>query len=90
MVITVFAKTTMNQNRTAPADVSITDRDRAAAPTPDVPHPAVVTDGDRRGLFVVLEVVEDPRGRRYPLVSILAAAVCAVIAGACTFAAVAD
>ena len=60
---------------------------------PEVQCPAVVTDGDCRSLFVALEVVEDPRdprGRRYPLVSILAAAVCAVIAGACTFAAVTD
>ncbi|WP_239133253.1 ISAs1 family transposase [Paractinoplanes durhamensis] len=60
---------------------------------PDVPCPAVVTDGDRHSLFVALEVVDDPRdprGRRYPLVSILAAAVCAVLAGACTFAAVTD
>ena len=32
----------------------------------------------------------DPRGRRYPLVSMLAVAVCAVLAGACTFAAIAD
>ncbi|WP_344521111.1 ISAs1 family transposase [Paractinoplanes durhamensis] len=58
-----------------------------------MPCPAVVTDGDRHSLFVALEVVDDPRdprGRRYPLVSILAAAVCAVLAGACTFAAVTD
>jgi predicted transposase YbfD/YdcC len=44
-------------------------------------------------LFVALTVItdpRDPRGRRYPLVSVLAAAVCAVLAGACTFAAVAD
>jgi predicted transposase YbfD/YdcC len=55
--------------------------------------PAVVTDADRHSLFVMLEVVDDPRdprGRRYPLVSILAVAVCAVLAGACTFAAVSD
>lgn len=32
----------------------------------------------------------DPRGRRYPLVGMLAAAVCAVLAGACTFAAISD
>lgn len=60
---------------------------------PEVPCPTAVTDGDCHSLFVALEVVEDPRdprGRRYPLVSILAAAVCAVIAGACTFAAVTD
>ena len=60
---------------------------------PTVPCPTTVTDGDRRSLFVALVAVEDPRdprGRRYPLVAILAAAVCAVIAGACTFAAVTD
>ncbi|NJO56013.1 MAG: ISAs1 family transposase [Rhodospirillales bacterium] len=60
---------------------------------PNLPPPALVTDGDRRSLFVALEVIEDPRdprGRRYPLVSVLAAAVCAVLAGACTFAAVSD
>lgn len=60
---------------------------------PDLPSPAVVTDSDRRSLFVALEVINDPRdprGRRYPLVSVLAAALCAVLAGACTFAAVAD
>jgi predicted transposase YbfD/YdcC len=60
---------------------------------PDMPCPAVVTDGDRRSLFIALAAVadpRDPRGRRYPLVAILAAAVCAVIAGACTFAAVSD
>jgi hypothetical protein len=60
---------------------------------PDMPYPAVVTDGDRLSLFIALAEVEaprDPRGRRYPLVSILAAAVCAVIAGACTYASVCD
>jgi predicted transposase YbfD/YdcC len=54
---------------------------------------AAVTDGEYQSLFVALAVVcdpRDPRGRRYPLVSVLAAAVCAVLAGACTFAAVAD
>lgn len=60
---------------------------------PTMPCPTTVTTGDRLSLFVALEAVEDPRdprGRRYPLVAILAAAVCAVIAGACTFAAVTD
>jgi predicted transposase YbfD/YdcC len=55
--------------------------------------PATVTDGERHSLFVVLAAVpdpRDPRGRRYPLVSMLAVAVCAVLAGACTFAAIAD
>jgi predicted transposase YbfD/YdcC len=59
----------------------------------DVPSPAAVTEGDHHSLFVVLAAVpdpRDPRGRRYPLVSILAVAVCAVLAGACTFAAVTD
>jgi hypothetical protein len=59
----------------------------------EVRLPAAVTDGDRHSLFVALEVVpdpRDPRGRRYRLVSILAVAVCAVLAGACTFAAVTD
>jgi predicted transposase YbfD/YdcC len=94
LVIMVFAKTTVVENRTAPADVIITDRGRAAAATPDMSCPTTVTDGDRRSLFVALEAAvrdpRDPRARRYPLVSILAAAVCAVIAGACTFAAVCD
>lgn len=55
--------------------------------------PAVVTEGDRQGLFEVLSTVpdpRDPRGCRYSLVSILAVAVCAVLAGACTFASVTD
>jgi hypothetical protein len=32
----------------------------------------------------------DPRGKRYPLVSMLAVAVCAVLAGATTFATITD
>lgn len=59
----------------------------------EVSLPAAVTEGDHRSLFVALEAVpdpRDPRGRRYPLVGMLAVAVCAVLAGACTFAAVAD
>jgi hypothetical protein len=59
----------------------------------DLPSPGAVTEGDHHSLFVVLAAVpdpRDPRGRRYPLVSVLAVAVCAVLAGACTFAAVAD
>jgi predicted transposase YbfD/YdcC len=59
----------------------------------DVPSPAVVTEGDQHDLFVALVAVpdpRDPRGRRYPLVSVLAVAVCAVLAGACTFTAITD
>jgi predicted transposase YbfD/YdcC len=56
-------------------------------------QPALVTDSERQGLLVALAAVpdpRDPRGIRYPLASMLAAAVCAVIAGASTFAAMAD
>lgn len=59
----------------------------------DTPGPAAVAAGEHSSLFVALAAVpdpRDPRGRRYPLVSMLAVAVCAVLAGACTFAAVAD
>jgi len=59
----------------------------------DTPPPAAVTDREHHGLFVALRAVpdpRDPRGRRYPLVSVLAVAVCAVLAGACTFAAITD
>ena len=59
----------------------------------DVLRPAAVTDGEHHSLLVALAVVpdpRDPRGRRYPLVSVLAVAVCAVLAGACTFAAITD
>jgi hypothetical protein len=59
----------------------------------DVLRPAAVTDGEHHSLLVALAVVpdpRDPRGMRYPLVSVLAVAVCAVLAGACTFAAITD
>jgi predicted transposase YbfD/YdcC len=59
----------------------------------DAPRPAAVTDGEHHSLFVALGEVSDPRdprGRRYPLVSMLAVAVCAVLAGVCTFAAITD
>lgn len=55
--------------------------------------PTVVTDGERRGLLAALSAVpdpRDPRGVRYPLTGLLAVAVCAVLAGATTFAAIAD
>ena len=56
-------------------------------------RPVVVTDGEHPGLLIALTAVPDPRdtrGRRYPLVSMLAVAVCAVLAGATTFVAIAD
>lgn len=52
-----------------------------------------LTDSDRTGLLEALAEVpdpRDPRGIRYRLVSLLAVAVCAVLAGAVTFAAVVD
>jgi predicted transposase YbfD/YdcC len=56
-------------------------------------QPIVFTDGERQGLLAALAAVpdpRDPRGVRYPLASLLAVAVCAVLAGAVTFAAIAD
>jgi len=55
--------------------------------------PVAVTDHEQAGLLAVLAAVpdpRDPRGVRYPLASVLAVAVCAVLAGAVTFAAIAD
>jgi predicted transposase YbfD/YdcC len=89
----VFAKTTVIENWTHPLMTSSLTEIVLPQRPPGMPCPTVVTDGDHRSLFVALAAVEDPRdprGRRYPLVAILAAAVCAVIAGACTFAAVSD
>jgi predicted transposase YbfD/YdcC len=60
-------------------------------PTGTTPSP--LTDGEHQGLFEVLATIpdpRDPRGCRYSLVRILAVAVCAVLAGACTFASVTD
>src|SRR4051794_5467524 len=71
----------------SPTEILLPHRPPAAS------TPTAVTDGDQRGLLLALAAVpdpRDPRGRRYPLVSVLAVAVCAVLAGACTFAAVAD
>jgi hypothetical protein len=55
--------------------------------------PLAVAAGEQSGLLAVLAAVpdpRDPRGIRYPLASMLAVAVCAVLAGAVTFAAIAD
>ena len=62
------------------------------APDPITPA-APVTDGEHRGLLHALAAVpdpRDPRGVRYPLTGLLAVAVCAVLAGASSFAAVTD
>jgi predicted transposase YbfD/YdcC len=61
-------------------------------PTTSVP-PVAVADREQQELLAVLAAVpdpRDPRGVRYPLASLLAVAVCAVLAGAVTFAAIAD
>src|SRR6476646_6140047 len=61
----------------------------AASGAPAMP----VTDGDRGGLLQALAAVpdpHDPRGVRYPLNALLAVAVCAVLAGASSFAAITD
>src|SRR3989442_14034528 len=58
------------------------------------PDPGVcLGKGDQRDLLHALAAVPDPRDRRgvrYRLSSLLAVAVCAVLAGAATFAAIAD
>ncbi|MGM1058709.1 transposase family protein [Saccharothrix sp. Mg75] len=55
--------------------------------------PPPVTDGEHGGLLGALAKVpdpRDPRGIRYPLSALLAVAVCAVLAGASSFAAISD
>ena len=62
-------------------------------PPAGVELPATLTEGDARNLLDALATVPDPRRRRgvrYRLTSLLAVAVCAVLAGAGTFAAIAD
>jgi predicted transposase YbfD/YdcC len=62
--------------------------------TPGIDTPPVpVTDGEQHGLLHALSAVpdpRDPRGVRYPLSGLLAVAVCAVLAGASSFAAITD
>lgn len=63
----------------------------ATAPTDLWARP--VTESERVGLLDVLSAVPDPRsprGLRYPLAGLLAVAVCAVMAGASSIAAIAD
>ncbi|MFF5235566.1 ISAs1 family transposase [Dactylosporangium sp. NPDC000521] len=55
--------------------------------------PVPVTDREQHGLLHALAEVpdpRDPRGIRYPLTGLLAVAVCAVLAGASSFAAITD
>jgi predicted transposase YbfD/YdcC len=76
------------QMSSSPTEILLPHRPAEAAP-----RPSAVTDGEHPSLLLALAAVPDPRdrrGRRYPLVSVLAVAVCAVLAGAATFAAVTD
>lgn len=62
-------------------------------PTYGLDLPARLADNQQRDLLQALVAVPDPRRRRgvrYRLASLLAVAVCAVLAGASTFAAIAD
>jgi predicted transposase YbfD/YdcC len=55
--------------------------------------PVLVTDGEQDGLLDALTKVpdpRDPRGIRYPLSAVLTVAVCAVMVGASSFAAITD
>jgi hypothetical protein len=65
----------------------------SAVTTPtQTPQPAV-TDSEQTSLHHALAAVTDPRsprGARYPLTGLLTVAVCAVLAGASSFAAIAD
>ena len=59
----------------------------------NTPPPSPVSAGEHHNLLITLSVMDDPRDRRgrgHPLVAMLAAAVCAVLAGATTFAAIGD
>lgn len=61
-------------------------------PGSDTPSPPV-TDGEHGGLLEALGQIPDPRnphGTRYPLVALLTVSVCAVLAGATSFAAIID
>jgi predicted transposase YbfD/YdcC len=61
-------------------------------PGSDTPVPPV-TDSERAGLVEALGRIPDPRnphGTRYPLTALLTVAVCAVLAGATSFAAIID
>lgn len=66
--------------------LTVTTPQTITAPTP-------VTDGEQNGLLNALTEVpdpRDPRGIRYPLSAVLTVAVCAVMAGASSFAAITD
>src|SRR3954471_12202424 len=72
---------------------SLIDVIRQHAPTPTGPSASPARLDDPHDLLTALARVpdpRDPRGVRYRLASLLAVAVCAVLAGAGTFAAITD
>src|SRR3954466_15683255 len=72
---------------------SLIDVIRQHAPTPTGPSASPAPLDDPHDLLTALARVpdpRDPRGMRYRLASLLAVAVCAVLAGAGTFAAITD
>src|SRR5690554_5608618 len=72
---------------------SLIDAVRSPPLPADLESPAQPGVAEQQGLLHALSAVPDPRGRRgvrYRLASLLAVAVCAVLAGASTFAAIAD
>ena len=65
----------------------------SAVTTPTNTTPRAVTESEQCGLLHALSAVPDPRtarGVRYPLAGLLTVAVCAVLAGASSFTAIAD
>jgi len=65
----------------------------SAVTTPTNTTPRAVTEDEQGGLLHALSAVPDPRtarGMRYPLAGLLTVAVCAVMAGASSFAAITD
>ena len=68
--------------------------DEVAAQIPDLMHQEhPLTDSDRYGLLQALAQVPDPRARRgvrYPFAVVLAVAVCAMLSGASSFAAIGE
>jgi predicted transposase YbfD/YdcC len=65
----------------------------SAVTTPTDTPPPAVTESEQAGLLHALSTVPDPRsprGVRYPLTGLLTVAVCAVLAGASSFTAIAD
>jgi hypothetical protein len=83
----------MTPLRTSPAMSACPIPVLSAVTTPSDAPARAVTDGEQAGLLQALSRVPDPRsprGGRYPLAGLLTVAVCAVMAGASSFTAIAD